>query len=187
MNLKKKVVIALFLLSTAVFVGPRYGWAASQANITVTVSISGSLSLSLSATTYAFGSLGVDVGSIAASAITVTNNSTAFRETYSLSASNTDTDSWTLASAQGSNQFVLAATFSSAVPGGSFVNSTHTLSTTAATCGASGGQFAGNQTGYQQALSAAVSLWFEIVTPTQLTSGSGSTNTSTVSNTAVAG
>ena len=183
MNMKR-ITVSLSLLSLGLL--GAQSWAASKANITVTVSISGSLSLSLGATTYAFGSLGVDVGSIAASGITVTNNSTAFRETYSLSASNTTPDSWTLASSQGSNQFVLAATFSSAMPGGSFVDSSHTLSTTAVVCGASGGQFAGNQTGYQQSINAVSTLWFEIVTPTQITGGAGP-DTSTVSITAAAG
>jgi hypothetical protein len=154
----------------------------------VTVSISGSLSLSVNTTTYAFGSLGVDVGSIAASAIAVTNNSTAFRETYSLSAAATSApDNWNLSAAPGSNAFVLAATFSSGMPGGSFADGNHRLTSSAQAC--NGTLFNGG-TGQTDCsavtIGTALNMWFEMVTPTQITGGSGP-DTATVYISAAAG
>ena len=173
MKRRNKLISTLLLLGVVVFVSSK-SWALNPASVTVTVSISGSLSVSVNPNSYAFGALGVDVGSIAASAITVTNNSTAFRETYSLSASNTA--DWTLAAAPASNTFVLAATFSSGAPGGSFVDVNHDLTGGSVACSAT--QFAGNQTCQQVNVGTALSMWFEIVTPTQ-TSATG-TETSTV-------
>jgi len=169
----RRISSLVLLFAVALFASSK-SWAVNPASVAVSVTISGSLSVSVNPNTYSFGSLATNTGSIAASAITVTNNSTAFRETYSLSASNTA--DWTLAGAQGSNQFVLAATFSSGMPGGSFVDANHSLTGSSVACSAT--QFAGNQVCQQVNVGTALSMWFEIVTPTQ--TSSSATETSTV-------
>ena len=180
-----KIVVGLWMTGACLFLGAASSQAASEADVTVTVTISGSLSVSVSPSSYAFGTLGVSVGSVSGTSISVTNNSTAFRETYSLSASNTN-DSWTLASSNGNNQFVLAAVFSSAAPGGTFNDANHRLTTSSVAC--TGSVFAGTAAYncQQVSTSIALGLWFEMLTPTQIT-GSAGPETSTVAITAAAG
>src|ERR1043165_4119700 len=106
--MKRMKYISALAVVLALCTGIEKSWAATTATVAVSVTISGAVSVTASPNTYSFGSLATNTGSISATSIVVTNNSTAFRETYSLSASNTAPDNWVLAATPGTNQFVLA-------------------------------------------------------------------------------
>ena len=177
---RKKLTLGLVLMALGlVFVlapRPVYAISAQSAAINVTVTISGSLSVSVAPTSYAFGSIGSGVGSVSATSITVTNDSDTFTETFNLSATNSA--NWTLSSAQGTDNFVLAAVFSSGRPGSSFVDANRRLTTSSQASSAT--VFAGNQTGLSVTTSATRILWFELVTPNSTSSSAEQTTTVTV-------
>jgi len=187
MNRIKLTALVLLLAAIGLVLVPKdaHAISASSVGITVTVKISGSLSVSAAPTSYAFGNIGAGVGSISATSITVTNDSDAFTETYNLSAANsTDgTVTWTLSSAQGTDQYVLAAVFSAGRPGSTFVDANRRLTTSSQA--SSGTVFAGDQTGLSVLKDATRILWFELVTPNS--TGSTTTQTTTVTVRASAG
>lgn len=187
MNRIKLTALVLVLAAAGLVLVPKDAHAvtAPNVNITVTVKISGSLSVSVAPTSYAFGSIASGIGSVSATSITVTNDSDAFTETYNMSAANsTDgTVTWTLSSAQATDQYVLAAVFSSGRPGGSFVDANRRLTTSSQASSAT--VFAGDQTGLSVLKDLTRILWFELVTPNS--TGSTTTQTTTVAIRATAG
>lgn len=82
--------------------------AATYGSVALSVSVSGDLSVSITPVTYNFGALAPNTKTVS-TAITVTNNSVGYVETYCLKASGGG--AWTIGAAQGANVYTLAAAF----------------------------------------------------------------------------
>jgi hypothetical protein len=148
--------------------------AATSQNLDITVSISATKSLSAGTTFYDFGALAVNSSSVSATAIAVTNDSGALIETYTLQGANASSTgggtAWTLAAAPGSDQYALAAQFSTARPtdaDGSWGSDDLTTSAIAASSTVLGNGTAG-ESGASVAPAAARNLWFRMKTPTSV-------------------
>ena len=93
--------------------------AATSAAIDIRVSISATKSLSVGTTVYNYGALNVNVSSVSSS-ILVTNDSGALTESYSLQGANAASTgggtTWTLAASTSTDQYALAAQFSTSQP-----------------------------------------------------------------------
>jgi hypothetical protein len=92
-----------------------------SATLDIHVSISGSKSLSIDTTSYNFGALAVNTSSVSAAAVTVTNDSTALLETYTLQGANAVSTgggtTWNIAASTGViDEYVLAGQFSASQP-----------------------------------------------------------------------
>jgi hypothetical protein len=136
------------------------------------VSINATKSLSVDTTFYDFGAQAVNVSTLSTSAITVANDSGALIETYTLQGANAASTgggtTWTLASSAGTDQYALAAQFSTAQPGNvdaSWSSDDLTTSAIAATSTVLGNGTAG-ESGAAVVPSATRKLWFRMKTPT---------------------
>ena len=162
--------------------------AATSDTIDIHVSITGNKSVTITGTTYYdFGALAVNSSSVSATAITVTNNSTVFIETYTVTGADAISDTggtnWALEAASGADDYALAAQFSTAPPAdddGAWA--ADSLSTGASTCSATAhGNGTEGEGGSNVEISGARSLWFRIKTPTSVTDSSQHNITNTVS------
>ena len=162
--------------------------AANPQSLDIHVSINTSKSLTANTTTYDFGALGVNVSSVS-SPIIITNNSGALIETYRIQGANALSDaggqSWTLASSTGTDQYALAAQFSSAQPTNADGTwSTDDLTTSAQTCTSTvfgNGTAAESGESVSATASNARNLWFRMRTPDVVTDPSQHTVTLTLS------
>ncbi|MFH1784292.1 MAG: hypothetical protein ABH868_05300 [bacterium] len=87
--------------------------ALNYGSVTLSVSVSGDLSISISPTTHSFGALAPGTQSVS-TAITVTNDSVGYLETYCFKGFNAGV--WTLGATQGANTYTLAAAFHGSAP-----------------------------------------------------------------------
>jgi len=176
-----RLIGALFAL-TSLFTEAR---AADNVNIDIHVSINASKSVMASATYYHFGAIDINTSSNSATPITITNNSLALVETYTIQGadaiSETAGTNWTLADDPGStglNTYALAAQFTSSRPDnadGSWT-SDDLNRLTAVTCTSSvlGDGSAGDE-GTDVEAGGARSLYFRLKTPTTTSDGGAHT------------
>ena len=162
--------------------------AISTVDIHVSIQASKSVALMANATSYAFGALPLSSAAVAASSVTVINDSGGYVETYVLTGANATSDTggtnWTLATTTGTNQYALGAIFSNNTPTSTLwvYNSTKTyLSTGGGTCNTE--QF-GNTTLGEAGVSVSPVLagsanqrwlWFQMRTPDVSTGTEGRT------------
>ena len=166
---KMKLWVGLAVIALVAVAKPAH--AVNPASIDITVSINATKSLAVGATFYNFGPQSVSVSTVSTSAIVVQNDSGGLIETYTLQGANAPSSSggttWTLASSTGTDQYALAAQFSTAQPnnGDSFWASDD-LTTSAIVATAS---VLGNGTAGESALNvvplANRNLWFRMKTP----------------------
>ena len=157
-------VVAAFSVTEAHAVNPQ--------NLDITVSINAAKSLSVNTTFYDFGALSVNVSSVSLSSITVTNNSGALIETYTLQGANAASTgggtTWTLAASPGTDIYALAGQFSTAQPNNFDASWASDDLTTSAIVGTA--TVLGNGTAGESAAavvpSAVRGLWFRIKSPT---------------------
>jgi hypothetical protein len=148
--------------------------AVNPQSLDITVSISATKSLSVNATFYDFGAQTVSASTVSVSAIQVTNDSGALVETYTLQGANAASTgggtTWTLAGSVGSDQYTLAAQFSTAQPvnaDGSWSSDDLTTSAITATDLVLGnGTLA--QAGASVLPTATRNLWFRMKTPSSV-------------------
>ncbi len=118
MNQLKRLWPALAVLAL-VIAGQRTVSAATTQSVDIRVSISATKSLLAGTTVYNYGALSVNVSSVS-SGITITNDSGALVETYTIQGANAASTgggtTWTLASSTSTNQYALAAQFSTSQP-----------------------------------------------------------------------
>ena len=118
----KKFGLWLIAAFVAVVVGRTPAHASTDTvHIDIHVSISASKSLAINTTSYNFGALAVNTSSVSASAITVTNDSGALLETYTMQGANATSSgggtTWNIAASTGViDQYVLAFQSSSQLP-----------------------------------------------------------------------
>ena len=142
--------------------------------VNITVSINATKSVTVTQTAYDFGALAVNVSSVAASAITVTNDSGGLIETYRVQGSNaaptTTGATWNLAAAPGSDEYALQAMFTTARPADNDTAwaANDNLTTSAQTCSVNqfGDEANAGQSGASVNPAATRNLWFRIKTPT---------------------
>jgi len=168
----KRLIAGLSLAVAALALFAMPAKAVTSQALDIKVSISATKSLSVDTTYYDFGGLAVSASSVTASAITVTNDSGALIETYTIQGANANSTgggtNWTLAGSPGSDTYALAAQFSSAAPAdadGSWGSDDLTTSAIAATAAVLGNGTAG-ESGLSVSPSATRKLWFRIKTPT---------------------
>ena len=162
-------------------------------DIAVKVTVTAELSVAVDRNVYNFGAQSTSVTTVSTQAITVTNDSTSAQESYKLNGTNTSENNWTLASAPALNTFELRAVFEGTSdtdsPGeAGFDADVDDLATGAGVyCTAT--KFAVDaspdvQKGINVPTSGVRYLWFLLKTPTSISVGSGSEQTSTVTITA---
>jgi hypothetical protein len=187
MKIKNKVALWLGAAVLAVLAFTGKAQALNPQPIEIHVSINATKSVTASATYYDYGATAVDVATVSATALTVTNASLGLVETYVMSAGNAIADvvgtDWTLAASTGSDTYSLAAQFSTVQPSNAFAawDATDYLTTTPQACTAT--RF-GNGTGAQSGLNvnpaATRNLWFRLHTPGVVTDPSAHTATVTL-------
>ncbi len=151
--------------------------AAGTANISIRVTVAPSLSLSVDKNDYDFGNMPVNTTSISTSAIVVTNDSAGRTQDYQINGSSTA--NWTIASANGVNQFQLRALLNSVKPvDADFTAVLSTLSATVANMSAA--NYGGNQNGNGVNSGSTRNLWFRIQTPTETSYSTEQTITMTL-------
>ena len=145
--------------------------AGNPQNLDITVSINATKSLSVDTTFYDFGAQAVNISTQSTTAIAVTNDSGALIETYTLQGANAVSTgggtTWTLASSTGTDQYALAAQFSTAQPANVDASwGSDDLTTSAITCTSTVlGNGTAGQSGASVAPSATRNLWFRMKTP----------------------
>ena len=155
--------------------------------IAVKVTVTAVLSVAVDTNEYNFAAQNTGVVAISTTAITVTNDSTSAEESYKLNGTNSS--NWTLASAPDLNQFELRAAFNDAAPvEGDFEADNDDLATGIGVY-CTEDKFAVNasadtQKGIDVPINGVRYLWFLLKTPTSISVGSGSEQTSTVTITA---
>jgi hypothetical protein len=118
----KKLSLAALGMAMLAFFGVTKAHAVNPGYIDIKVSISATKSLSIGTTNYNYGTLGIGVSSVSASAIVVTNDSGGYIEDYSLQGANADIvgggDVWNLAASTSAanDDYALAAQFGTARP-----------------------------------------------------------------------
>ena len=179
------IIIGLVLLLGMVSIAQ----AANPATVDVKVTVTAVLSVAVDRTVYNFGAQNTSATTISTQAITVTNDSTSAQESYQLNGANTSPSNWTLASAPALNTFELRAVFNDAQPAeGDFDTDVDDLAAGSPVyCTAT--KFAVDaspdvQKGINVPTSGVRYLWFLLKTPTSISVGSGSEQTSTVTITA---
>jgi len=181
-NTKKCLWLGLVALAT-VFAAST----AKAASLDITVSISASKSLSLGATFYNFGASSVNTSAVSGSAVTVTNNSGALVETYTIQGANAPSTeggtTWTLSSTPGTDTYALAAQFATSASSNVDANwASDDLTTSPITCTSTVlGNGTAGESGASVLPSATRNLWFRIKTPTALTEGGNHKATLTIS------
>ncbi len=145
--------------------------AVNPQNLDITVSINATKSLSVNATFYDFGAQSVNVSTLSTTAIVVTNDSGALIETYTLQGADALSTgggtTWTLNSSTGTDQYALAAQFSTLQPGNADASwASDDLTTSPITCTQTvlgNGTLA--QAGTAVVPTATRNLWFRMKTP----------------------
>jgi hypothetical protein len=149
--------------------------AASFANVALRATISNSVSVSVSTGLYVFPAMATNTKAVS-TAVTVTNDSGAYVETYYFKGFNAGV--WTLGAAQGANTYTLAAAFHGSAPGTAAFVAEDQLkngswdNANGDTCTASKFSIDGTQTGVAVSPTAGSntrSLWFCLGTPTSTT------------------
>lgn len=172
-NQHKKFSLASWLMAAALIIGVgTLSHAAQSQDLEIHVSINATKSLSAGTTYYHFGALSPNVSSVSASALVITNNSSSLVETYTLLAGNAISDTagtdWTLAASTGTNQYSLAAQFSTARPADndSAWDATDYMTAIAQACTTNRfGNGTAAQSGASVDPSATRNLWFRLHTP----------------------
>jgi hypothetical protein len=122
MRLEKKFGVWLLGLATFFALSASQALAAPTATVDIHVSIAANKSVSLAASsTYSmFGGMPLSSATVSSSSITVTNDSGAYIETYTLqggaAVSDTAGVNWAIATTTGTNQYALGAVFSNTPP-----------------------------------------------------------------------
>ena len=173
MNSLKKHLWKLGALAVVLFAASPAKAVTSQ-TLDIKVSISATKSLAAGTTSYDFGALAVNVASVSASAIAITNDSGSLIETYTLQGADAVSlgagTGWELDAAPGSDQYALAAQFATARPTDADGNwgSDALTEDAATTCSTTvfGDDTNANQSGALVAPTAVRSLWFRMKTPT---------------------
>ncbi len=156
--MKKAVMAVAFMVFAC-----SAAYAATSASVAVKVTVSPSISVSITEGSLNLGSVNIGDKVVSSSAVTVTNNGSGIKETYSLSLTNPT--GWTASqTAAGTDIYILDAAFSSAVSGITWAEANHALSTTAVV--ASTTKFAGDQTGVSVPYNTTRKLWFQFIAPT---------------------
>jgi hypothetical protein len=182
-NLVLRILGAAVILAS--FIGPLK--AADNVDIDIHVSIYATKEVTASDTFYYFGAIPIDTSSNSATAIVITNNSTALIETYTIQGGDAISDTagtdWTLAASTdstGPNTYALAAQFSSARPDNQEASwmSDHLNRLTPVTCTTTvlGDGSAGDE-GASVDPSDTRDLYFRILTPTSTADGGAHTAT----------
>jgi hypothetical protein len=118
----KRLQLAVLATAAVVLLGLTNASAANPGTIDIKVSIAATKSLSIGTTNFNYGTLGIGVSSVSATAIVVTNDSGGYIESYTLQGANADIvgggDVWNLAAStsSASDDYALAAQFSTARP-----------------------------------------------------------------------
>jgi len=168
----KKLSLGLIGAAFGMFAMATPALAVNPQFLDITVSINATKSLSVNTTTYGFGAMAVNISSVSLTPITVTNDSGALIETYTLQGANAISvggANWTLAASPGSDIYALAAQFSTAAPNdvdGSWTSDDLTTSAIVATTGGVLGNGNAAQAGASVNPAATRDLWFRIKTPT---------------------
>ena len=102
------ILLGIILMTSA-----SMAYALNYGNVTLSVSVSGDLSISISPNSHDFGALAPGASSVS-TAITITNDSAGYVETYCFKGF--DAGIWTLGAAQGANTFTVAAAFHDSAP-----------------------------------------------------------------------
>jgi hypothetical protein len=171
-SVKMKLALMGMALCAVLFVS-RSEAATSQV-LEIHVSINATKSLSAATTYYNFGALSLNVSSVSASALVITNDSGAYVETYTLQGANATSDTggtnWTLGASTTTNQYALGAQFSGSRPADTNTAfSSDYLNTSAVACSTT--QFGDGSAGDEGATVSPVAgsrdrnLWFRIHTP----------------------
>ena len=167
-----KVGLGLIGAALGMFAMATPALAVNPQSLDITVSINATKSLSVNTTTYGFGALAVNISSVSLSSITVTNDSGALIETYTLQGANgisVGGTNWTLAASPGTDIYSLAAQFSTAAPDdvdAAWASDDLTTSAIVATTGGVLGNGNAAQAGAAVVPSGIRGLWFRIKTPT---------------------
>ena len=189
MNRVMGLIIGLALLLGMVSIAQ----AATSQDIAVKVTVTAVLSVAVDRNEYNFGAQSTSATTVSTQAITVTNDSTSAQESYQLNGTNTSASNWTLAAAPSLNTFELRAVFDGTgatdqPAQGDFEADNEDLATGSGVyCTAT--KFAVDaapvaQKGINVATSGVRYLWFLMKTPTSISVGSGTQQTSTVTITA---
>ena len=102
------ILLGIILMSSA-----SMAYALNYGSVTLSVSVSGDLSIAISPTSYNFGALAPGASAVSP-AITITNDSAGYVETYCLKGFAAGI--WALGAAQGANTYTLAAAFHDSAP-----------------------------------------------------------------------
>jgi hypothetical protein len=184
------LIIGLVLLLGMVSIAQA---ATGTQDIAVKVTVTAVLSVSVDRNEYNFGSHSTSVTTVSTQAITVTNDSTSAQESYQLNGTNSSPTNWTLASAPAMNTFELRAVFEGTSDSdqpleADFHAGNDDLATgsgvycTITQFAVDGSPVA--QQGINVDTSAVRYLWFLMKTPTFISVGSATEQTSTVTITA---
>ena len=184
------LIIGLVLLLGMVSIAQA---ATGTQDIAVKVTVTAELSVSVNRNEYNFGAQSVGATTVSTQAITVTNDSTSAQESYQLNGTNTSPSNWTLASAPALNTLELRAVFEgtsdSDQPSESDFHASNDDLATGSGVYCTTAQFAVDgspvaEKGIDVNTSDPRYLWFLLKTPTSVSVGSGSEQTSTVTITA---
>ena len=170
--MSKRILVGM--MAIGMMAGVAYADNPGTVNLTVTVTPT--LSVAVPRATYAFGTLGAAVASVAAESTAVINDSTDATEKYNLKASDAlGTVPWNLVASgsEGTDTYSLGAKFNATKPG-DFAAVAFDMENTDVLC--DGTEFAGDQDGNNTAAGVEELLWFRIKTPTSV----GSTDEHTI-------
>ena len=171
MNTSKRWKVTGVVLAALIGLSGAKAYAATNpVDATITVTPLVTVDLAIAPTTYAYGSLDVNTSSVAAIALTLTNNSNGAVTIQKHIQTQSNPAGWTAdTSAAGANQYVLLVATSAARPTGSgdFVNARHAM---AVGSGNMDALYGAGGTGSTPTLAAtgAVDLWFKLVMPTSV-------------------
>ena len=184
MKTKMKLAVGLGALALAAIASP----AKAASNLDITVSISATKSLTLGTSFYSFGAQSIGTSVVSASAIDVTNASSALTESYAITGADAPSTesgtSWTLSTTPGTDTFALAAQFSTAAPSNadaSWASDDLNNSTAVNADDTTLGNGTHAEAGYQVVPSAVRKLWFRLKTPTAISDGGNHRASLTVS------
>lgn len=162
---------------------------AETESVDIHVSIQATKSLAVGGTTYDFGKLNINTSSVTATAIVVTNDSTALIETFTLRAGDAISDTggvnWVLSPSTGPNQYTLDAQFGTSRPNTNDENWTDDDLTTgnqicSPTHFGNGTPEESGENVSPQAGDNSRNLWFRIKTPSAVSDPSAHTATVTL-------
>lgn len=187
-RMKKHFFLAVIAAAAAMgALIPSSAKAAAVENVDIHVSVIGAKSLAVNTTYFDFGALSISASSVSAQAIQVTNTSTVFIETYTITGANAISDSngtdWALAASTGPNQFALSAQFSDDPPADlDAAWADDALSLSPITCGTDVlGNGTPSDSGSAVMPGGLRQLWFRIKTPSAVSDNGPHTITLTLS------